>query len=359
MAWYSNLFSSSSTQSPTAKKGEKVHLYISIDSTRVCFLSIDENQKPNKIVSREEVPLGPLEDKEPGEPVRDLFGTLLKVFTAKKEKLEGNAGVSVSIPAEGVFFKNVEVPKLGDNETQKLILAEVKKSLPVDFSQILFAQNDLGEKHEGKKSFFCVGVQKVIFENFKNVFLKFNLAPYFEIEVFSLARIVKRDGQPKLVIQIGRINTFLIFTDGQIIQDVKLLDVGENDLNRDIGKEMDLKFGDVELLKNNFTSLLDNNRMGGQVVDEYVKLHDKKIADAVSLHILDYEKKMGVEVKEILISGSPVSSKIKKILADEFDSELPVDFVSEENFGDFVAENFTLDELKRYAQCFGLALRAK
>jgi hypothetical protein len=140
---------------------------------------------------------------------------------------------------------------------------------------------------------------------------------------------------------------------------VKLLDVGENDLNRDIGKEMDLKFGDVELLKNNFTSLLDNNRMGGQVVDEYVKLHDKKIADAVSLHILDYEKKMGVEVKEILISGSPVSSKIKKILADEFDSELPVDFVSEENFGDFVAENFTLDELKRYAQCFGLALRAK
>jgi hypothetical protein len=35
---------------------------------------------------------------------------------------------------------------------QKLVLAEIKKTLPVDFSQVLFAQNDLGEKHEGRKS---------------------------------------------------------------------------------------------------------------------------------------------------------------------------------------------------------------
>jgi hypothetical protein len=44
---------------------------------------------------------------------------------------------------------------------------------------------------------------------------------------------------------------------------------------------------------------------------------------------------------------------------DEFDAELKVDFVNEENFGQFVADNFSLDELKRYTQCFGLALRNK
>lgn len=359
MSWLSNLIpKGTSTSSDLQDKNFGKHqLYISIDATRVCFLAVDEQVTPNKILSWEELSLGPIEDLYPGEPVRDIFGSLTKLFTSHKDKFEGVDKVSVSIPAEGVFFRNVEVPKIIEADRQKLILAEIKKTLPVDFSQVLFAQNDLGEKHENMNSYFCVGIQKMLFENYKSLFAKFNLNPYFEIEVFSLARISEADNRHKLILQVGRLNSFLIFVEGQIIQDVKLLELGQNEINKNIVKELGLNFEQIETLKNGFSKLKDNNRMGAKIIDQYIKDFEEKVAKAVSLHILEYEKKQNVEIDEVIISGNVLSTKLRKILQEEFDAELKVDYVNEENFKEFVAENFLLDELKRYAQCFGLALR--
>ncbi len=360
MSWLTNIISKNSNTSDIQNKVSNTNqLYISVDPTRACFLKIDESVSPNKILAWEEIQLGPIEDLSPGEPVRDLFGSLLKLFTSHKEKFEGIKDVAVSIPAEGVFFRNVEVPKVGEADRQKLILAEIKKTLPVDFSQVLFAQNDLGEKHENMHSYFCVGIQKMLFENYKNLFAKFNLNPYFEIEVFSLARIANPDKTQKLVVQVGRLNTFIIFLEGQIVQDVKLVELGQNEINKEIIKNLNLSFEQVEILKENFSKLKDGNRLGANIVEEYLKEFDQKLAKIISAHIIEYEKKQNVEIQEVIISGKLTSNKLKKVLHDEFDAELKVDFVTEENFREFVAENFLLDELKRYAQCFGLALRNK
>lgn len=361
MSWLTDLVAKKSTfpNLSHTETSDKNQLYISVDSVRVCFLIVNENVEPNKIVERQEIFLGPTEDLHPGQPVRDMFGSLLKIFSAHKEKFENIKSVSVSIPAEGVFFKNVEVPSINSADIQKLIVAEIKKTLPVDFSQVLFAQNDLGEKHPNSKTFFCVGIQKNLFEGFKNLFAKFSLDPYFEIEVFSLARIVEADDMPKLVLQVGRLNTFLIFLQGQIIQDVKLLDFGHNEINQNMIKNLDLSFEQTEDLKEGLDKLKEKNRLGSKIVDEYVKEFNQKLAKAATLHILEYEKKQDVEIQEILILGNELLFKIRKIFQDEFDAELKVDFISEENFKEFVAENFTLNELKRYTQCFGLALRNK
>ena len=360
MSWLTDLVAKKNNdQTVNVTNGDKNQLYISVDTTRVCFLTVDEKVQPNKIVAREEISLGPTEDLYPGESVRDVFGSLLKVFSSHKDKFENIEHVSVSIPAEGVFFRNIEVPKVEPEAMQKLISAEIKKTLPVDFSQVLFAQNDLGEKHDNKKTFFCVGIQKNLFESYKQLFSNFNLDPYFEIEVFSLARIVEADDKPKLIIQVGRLNTFLIFLQGQIIQDVKLLEFGHNEINQDIIKNLSLTFDQTETLKDNLDKLKEANRLGAKILDEYVKEFNQKLAKAVTLHIMEYEKKQDVEIQEILISGNELMSKMRKIIQDEFDAELKVNFVSEENFKEFVAENFTLNELKRYTQCFGLALRSK
>jgi len=361
MSWLTNIISNNDGKGleETKKNAGKTHLYITVENTRVCFLEIDESVSPNRIVSREEFFLGPIEDLEEGVPVRDLFGTLLKLFTAHKEILENKETISVAIPAEGVFFRNIEVPKLTEADMQKLVFAEIKKTLPVDFSQVLLAQNDLGTRHENMKSFFCVGIQKMLFENFKSLFLKFNLAPYFEIEVFSLARIAARDNIPKLIVQIERVSSYLIFLEGQIIQDVRLLDFGANDINKNMQKDLGLTFSQIETLKNSYGRLQDNGRMGVKIIDEYTKELTKKIAKNISMQILDYEKKQTLEIKEVVISGIEISSKIKKAIVDEFDAELKVDFINERNFGNYVSDNFSLDELKRYAQCFGLAQRRK
>lgn len=361
MSWLSSILTTNEGKdtSTTIKKIGQEQLYISVENTRVCFLVIDESVKPNKISFRQEFFLGPIEDLEEGLPVRDLFGALLKLFTAHKDIFDGKENISVSIPADGVFFRNVEVPKMQPTDMQRLVLAEIKKTLPVDFSQILFAQNDLGERHENMKSFFCVGIQKMLFENFKDLFGKFNLNPYFEIEVFSLARIGERDNLPKMIVQICRTNTYLIFLEGQIIQDIKQFDFGANEIHDKMKKDLGLKYSEVEMLQKSYMKLVENGRMSTKILDEYIKDLTKKIAKNISMNIVEYEKKNNLEIKEVIISGTEITNKIKKAITDEFDAELKVDFVSEKSFGEFVAENFELSELKRYAQCFGLALRRK
>jgi Tfp pilus assembly PilM family ATPase len=357
MSWLTDLVSKKDNTVVAKSSKENNQLYISVDPTRVCFLLLDETVTPNRIISREEIALGPIEDLNVGEPVRDIFDSLAKVFAAHKEKFQDGKNISVSIPAEGVFFKNVEVPKINEPERQKLILAEIKKTLPVDFSQVLFAQNALGEKHDNMQSYLCVGIQKVIFENYKTLFAKFNLNPYFEIEVFSLARVVEADNKPKAILQVGRLNSMLIFLEGQIVQDVKLIELGSNSINKELIKSLGLNFQQAETLKANVGKLKDANRMGANIMDEYLKDFSQKMLKTVTGYIMEYEKKRSVEIQEVMISGESYSNKLKKMISDDFDAELEVDFINEQNFDEFVAENFSLDELKRFAQCFGLALR--
>lgn len=362
MSWLTNLIqttNANSTGVDLKKTSLNLDLYISIENTRVCFLVIDNDQKTKTILSRKEVFLGPVEDLEVGRPVRDLFGALLKVFTVEKDVFQGKKNISVSIPAEGVFFRNVEVPKMEPASMQRLVLAEIKKTLPVDFSEVLFAQNDLGEMHENMRTFFCVGIQKLYFENFKSLFSKFGINPYFEIEVFSLARIPDKDKVSRIIIQIERTSSFAIFLEGQIIQDVKMLDFGVNDIHQSLEKDYGIMFNDAEMLRSSFDLLKETGKMSTKVFEEYFKMNNKKISKVISAHILDYEKKHSLEVKEIVISGLDSGLGLKKSILEEFDAELKVDFLNEASFDMFVAENFSLDELKRYAQCFGLAKREK
>jgi hypothetical protein len=81
MSWLTNLIPKKDEYSNSdSPKKEKNNLYISVESTRVCFLLMDENQNPNKILSWEEIALGPIEDLDIGQPVRDIFGTFVKSF---------------------------------------------------------------------------------------------------------------------------------------------------------------------------------------------------------------------------------------------------------------------------------------
>lgn len=366
MSWFTNLIIQKNTQSTTDSDKQEAKqlqtqkcLYISVDFSTVRFLGIDESVKPHKIISWKEVMTGPFEDTDAGKPVKDIYDVLGKILAEEKEMLSLFGSVNVSLSSEGVFFKTLEVPKMEESLMQKNILGEIKKTLPIDFSQVLFAQNDLGEKHENMKTFFCVLVQKTTFEKMKEVFAKFNLDPYFEIETFSLARIPARDEDYKLILQVGKNNSLLIFTHGQIIQEVITLELGDNKINNAIVKSLNLPFPDVLHLRANHDTLHEEARLGGQILDEYVKDFNKTLSKTIALHILEFEKKFAIEIKELIICGSDASSKLKKNIHEEFDAELSVEFVSEKYFDQFTAENFLETDVKKYATCFGLAKRFK
>lgn len=368
MSWLTNLIPSKANSSISTGDAEKIeakaslqkmHLYISIDFSSVKFIGIDENVTPYKILVWKEVATGPFEDLDAGKPVRDIYYVLEKILSQEKEMVGEFGDYSVAISADGVFFKTITVPKMEAADMQKAVLGEIKKTFPVDFSQVLFAQNDLGEIHQNTKTFFCVLVQKSTFEKFKEVFAKFSINPYFEIETFSLARIPFRDENYKLIVHVGKTSTYLVFTHGQIIQAVEVLEVGDNRINNAIEKALHLPFKDILLLREYHHVLTEEARLGGQILDEYVKDFNKTLSKAVALHILEFEKSMGVEVKELLISGGDASPKLAKNIHEEFDAELNVEFVGEKFFDHFIAENFIEDDVKKYSINFGLAKRVK
>lgn len=366
MSWLSNLIPQKNNQSSgdadkmdARANLQKLHLYISIDFFAVKFLGIDENVTPHKILVWKEVPTGPFEGVDVYKPVKDIYDVLGKILSQEKELIREFGNFSASISLDGVFFSTVTVPKMEAADMQKSVLGEIKKSLPVDFSQVLFAQNDLGEKHENTKTFFCVLIQKSIFEKFKEVFSKISIEPYFEIEAFSLARIPARDENYKLIVHVGKSSTYLIFTHGQIIQSVEVLDMGDIKINNAIEKALNLSFKEILFLREHHNVLSEEVRLGGQILDEYVKDFNKTLSKAIALHILEFEKMMGVEVKDLIITGADASSKLKKNIHEEFDAELNVDFVGEKDFDQFIAENFLAEEVKKYSVNFGLAKRVK
>lgn len=366
MSWLSKLIPQKSNQSSgdsdkmdARASLQKMHLYISVDFSSVKFLGIDENVTPHKILAWKEVFTGPFEDVDSGKPVRDIYDVLGKILSQEKDLVREYGNFSVAISADGVFFKTITVPKMEAADMQKAVLGEIKKTFPVDFSQVLFAQNDLGEKHDNTKTFFCVLVQKTTFEKFKEVFSKFSIEPYFEIETFSLARIPARDDSYKLIVHVGKTSTYLIFTYGQIIQSVEVLEMGDNKINNAIEKALQLPFKDILMLRQYHGVLTEEARLGGQVLDEYVKDFNKTLSKAIALHILEFEKMMVVEVKELIITGSDASSKLVKNIHEEFDAELNVEFVGEKYFDRFIAEDFVEEDVKKYSENFGLAKRVK
>lgn len=365
MSWLSDLVSkknATGTQSVGSMGDNKVSsekLFISVDFTKVCFLKIDTAKSPNNLVFWKEVFTGDFEDLPNGKPVKDIFDVLIKILTQEKDVFAGITDVSVSLPADGVFFKTIEVPKMTPENMQKAVLGEIKKTLPVDFSQVLFAQNDLGEKLENQKTFFCVMIQKTMFEQMKNVFAKFGVEPYFEIEVFSLARILERDEKYKLIVNVTKTNTYLIFTFGQIIQEVTVLDMGDNKITEDIEKKLNIPFKDVSHLRERHEELHNEARMGAKVLDEFVNDFNKSLSKAISLSILAFEKEFNTEIKSLTLVGADASSRIVKSIHEEFDAELLVEFISEKYFDSFIADNFLESDIRRFAQCFGLAKRVK
>lgn len=162
-----------------------------------------------------------------------------------------------------------------------------------------------------------------------------------------------------MVVDIGKTNTHLIFLQGQIVQEVVTLEEGSNKMLLEIQKKLNIPYKDIVFLKERHEELHNEARLGAKVLDEYVKDFNQKLSKNITMHILEFEKKFNTEIQNMLITGAEAPARLQKSIHEEFDAEIKVDFISEEFFDSFEAENFLEKDIKRYAQCFGLAKRVK
>ncbi len=361
MSWITDLVSKKNETSIETENLniKKEYLYLSVQSNYVCMLVIDESTDIGNIIYKEEVYLGSYENLSKGQNVKDLHNVLDKVLKEKSELFKKKTGVYVSLPAIGNFFKNINVQKGDHDDMKKLVLAEIKNTLPIDFSQILYAENDLGSLALNTNAFFTVCVQKSNLEKFEKIFKDNNIKASFEIEVFSLARIAKRDEQFRVIIFVNNFYTLLIILHGQIIHDEKILEKGSYEIIDKISKDNDIDVSETYKLVENFEKIKSENRPSHGIIEKYIDNFTRELAKVLSIAIFSFEKKYTLEVKELILAGFGANNFLVKHLQSEFDKSTEISLIGEDNLLRYNAENFKAEDLKRYAQCFGLALKTK
>jgi Tfp pilus assembly PilM family ATPase len=160
------------------------YIYISVGSVSLKVVSTTKLQNGRcKLLWLEEIFLGPLNAQVKGESVDDIYKVLPAALDKIKDKITEQKNIFVSLPTQGVFFKNISIPKIANGD--KLLEAEVKKVIPIPFEDVLFANNVIWS-NENSETHLCVVMQKEFVSRFEEIFNIYQVKAYFEIEPFSL-----------------------------------------------------------------------------------------------------------------------------------------------------------------------------
>jgi len=331
------------------------YIYISIGSVSVKILSTTKmiNNKC-KLIWMQEIFLGPFQGKQKGESVDNIYTTLRSALEQIREKIDGQKNIFVSLPAEGVFFKNIEVPKIDNKD--KLLEAEIRKAIPIPFEDVLFANNIIWEK-DNKEMHFCVIMQREYIEKFEEIFKAYNVKPYFEIETFSLSRVISKDNKTRCIVSIGGLHTLMVFTQNGNVVNVNMLETGSTSINIDMKLKSEITFEQAEELKLNFKNLVQNKMDSAGVIEDFVLDFSKNISKDISHTVVSFEGEYDRNVSEIAIcGGGSVVPNLKENILENFDGNIVVKRLNSQNIIIADANEMHEENIPRFAQCIGLIL---
>ncbi len=331
------------------------YIYISIGSVSVKILSTTKlvNGKC-KLLWLEEIFLGPIDGKYKGETVDNIYKVLPIALDKVKDKILEQKNVFVSLPAQGVFFKNINIPKIENSD--KLLEAEIKKVIPIPFEDVLFANNLIWLK-DNTEYHFCVVMQKEFISRFEEIFSGYSVKPYFEIEPFSLSRVIFKNDQIRCVVNIGAEHTLLTFIQNSSVIGVNIIENGSVNINIDMKLKTEISFEQAEELKINFQALSLKKMDSAGVVQDFLLDFSKKISKDISTSILQFEREQNVSVSEIAVcGGGAVIPNIKENILVEFENGIRVKKLNSQNLIEDDAKNLHEENIARFAQCIGLLL---
>jgi Tfp pilus assembly PilM family ATPase len=280
-----------------------------------------------------------------GEATYSTAAVLERAINDLKHRLEGLQDVSVSLPVESVFSQYISIPK--NPNPNALLQAEMKKIIPLPFEEVMFAYNKVKET-EKEESYFCIVIQKKIFDSYMKVFKNYGIAPYLELSFFSLARLCRAGLQ--IVLWIGEGESYIFLAKDAVVVDVKNISVTHGQMLAALVKEYDLSSEDALLLYNSF--LYNNQQLQSETRDLVAKVIDSQmlsVAREISIATDIYKSIHGAILDTVYVAG--LSSKY---VNDAYKK------ISDKNMS-FISLNFNAESLQieRYTQLLGLAKRSQ
>lgn len=353
MSFLSSFFKKKTIEEPVKIEQTKKHeitIYIDSVSVRVVGFEYFDNSKKN-FSWHEEKFLGPYEGLSEGDPVKNIFTALPKAISEMTHRLEGQEKVKCCISMDGAFVGNITAPKV--DMYQKLLQAEMKKIVPIPFNEVMFASNKVIENSDSN-SYFCLALQKTMYDNYVSIFKSFGLDVYVELQIFSLARFISQDGLFRCVVFINDLDTYIILCKGSMVIDFVTLKSGYNDVVKNLSKNTGLDLLSAKKLVASKDILEKTKRKSAEFVTSATVQFEKEVSQEIFHTIQKISEKYNLKLESILLSGNSDVANIYNNIKIESENGLKIESISLIDFFDIDA-NLSRNEISRYTHCFGLA----
>jgi Tfp pilus assembly PilM family ATPase len=325
MSWYDFLFpkgKQGTTVSQFELKPIEEKIFMSFDKTRLTVVGGPVGDvSSGKVSWAEEVDLTPYESKTAGEEVGNLAVDLEQAINDLKHRLEGGE-ISVSLPVEGVFTKNLSIPK--SDLSEKVLQSEMKKFIPIPFSEVMFAYNKVGETDK-QESYFCVVIQKTLFNKYVNVFKNYGMQPYFELEFFSLARLLPESLEVSVLLFVGRSNSFMILVKNKTVLDFFVIKTTSARVATLLSQKYNISLADSRILLASMDKLKESGRQETlQVISGIQEQAVVELAQEASQTIVAIEQTHGIAVRKLFAVGDVDNLALAKEVAKTFGDKISV-----------------------------------
>lgn len=352
MSWYDFLF-------PKREQGAAVPQFELKPIEEKIFMSFDKTKlvvtggpvsdvSSGKVSWEEEIDLSTYENKTAGEEVDNLAVDLEQAINDLKHRLEGGE-VSVSLPVEGVFTKNLSIPK--SDLSENVLQSEMKKFIPIPFSEVMFAYNKVGES-EKQESYFCVVIQKALFNKYVNVFKNYGMQPYFELEFFSLARLLPEGLEVSALLFVGRSNSFVILVKNKTVLDLFVIKTTSSRVSTLLSQKYNISLNDTRTLLASVDKLKESGRQETlEVISGIQEQVAVELAQEVSQTIAAIEQTHGLAVRQLFAVGDVDNLALAKEVAKTFGDKISV-------VNPLSSLNDQTNSMQRYTHQIGLAKHA-
>lgn len=369
------------------KKKPQSFLGVDIGSSAIKVVQLKKEKGVAILETYGELSLGPTGGTEVGRSTNlsdKQISSSLKSLIEESRVSVSECGASIPFRSSMLF--NMEIPRMSEEQLQKIVPIEARKYIPVSISEVMLDWRIIPEEkveededneiedvrpasNEQKKiennlslvkkiKIFVVAIHNNAIEKFRNIIKLSQLnLNFLEIEIFSTIRsVIDRNINTVAMLDIGASVSKMYIVEYGVVKDSHIINKGSQDITLAISRAMKISIKDAEDKKRS-VDLNDTVGSDKEIVD-IVATNLKYIFMEAGKALKNYQVENSKNVEELIFTGG---GSVIKGLPDFASANIEISSRIANPFSKVKTPAFLNDVLKEigpeFAVAVGLALR--
>ena len=369
------------------KKKPQSFLGVDIGSSAIKVVQLKKEKGVAILETYGELSLGPTGGTEVGRSTNlsdKQISSSLKSLIEESRVSVSECGASIPFRSSMLF--NMEIPRMSEEQLQKIVPIEARKYIPVSISEVMLDWRIIPEEkveededneiedvrpasNEQKKiennlslvkkiKIFVVAIHNNAIEKFRNIIKLSQLnLNFLEIEIFSTIRsVIDRNINTVAMLDIGASVSKMYIVEYGVVKDSHIINKGSQDITLAISRAMKISIKDAEDKKRS-VDLNDTVGSDKEIVD-IIATNLKYIFMEAGKALKNYQVENSKNVEELIFTGG---GSVIKGLPDFASANIEISSRIANPFSKVKTPAFLNDVLKEigpeFAVAVGLALR--